>query len=77
MARSAGCRPSATSGVAILVAVASVIRLPFIAISGGLSQTKHDSTFDWLIRWRWGVLGWARTAVVGRATRRTSTTATT
>ncbi len=49
-------------GVAILVAIASVFRLPFIAISGGLSQTKHDSTFDWLIRWRWGVLGWARTA---------------
>lgn len=50
------------AGVAILVGVASMIRLPFIAISGGLSQTKHDSTFDWLIRWRWGVLGWARTA---------------
>lgn len=49
-------------GVAIVVAVLSVIRLPFIAISGGLGQTKHDSTFDWLIRWRWGVLGWARTA---------------
>jgi len=49
-------------GVAILVAIASLIRLPFIAASGGLAQTKHDSTFDWLIRWRWGVLGWARTA---------------
>jgi glycosyltransferase involved in cell wall biosynthesis len=49
-------------GVAILVGVASLVRLPFIAISGGLAQTRHDSTFDWLIRWRWGVLGWARTA---------------
>ncbi|MEA2608920.1 MAG: hypothetical protein QOJ75_1163, partial [Chloroflexota bacterium] len=51
-------------GVAIGVAILSAIRLPFIAISGGLDQTKHDSTFDWLIRWRWGVLGWARTAAV-------------
>ena len=49
-------------GVAVLVAIASVVRFPFIMISGGLNQTKHDSTFDWLIRWRWGVLGWARTA---------------
>jgi glycosyltransferase involved in cell wall biosynthesis len=55
-------RAIAYLGVAILVAIASLIRLPFIAISGGLNQTKHDSTFDWLIRWRWGVLGWARTA---------------
>jgi glycosyltransferase involved in cell wall biosynthesis len=55
-------RAIAYVGVAIVVAILSVIRLPFIAISGGLSQTKHDSTFDWLIRWRWGVLGWARTA---------------
>jgi glycosyltransferase involved in cell wall biosynthesis len=55
-------RAVAYVGVAIFVAILSLIRLPFIAISGGLSQTKHDSTFDWLIRWRWGVLGWARTA---------------
>ncbi len=55
-------RAIAYIGVAFLVAIASLIRLPFIAISGGLSQTKHDSTFDWLIRWRWGVLGWARAA---------------
>jgi glycosyltransferase involved in cell wall biosynthesis len=55
-------RAVAYVGVAILVAIASLIRLPFIAVSGGLRQTKHDSTFDWLIRWRWGVLGWARTA---------------
>jgi glycosyltransferase involved in cell wall biosynthesis len=49
-------------GVAIGMVVLSLIRLPFIAISGGLNQTKHDSTFDWLIRWRFGVLGWAETA---------------
>jgi glycosyltransferase involved in cell wall biosynthesis len=49
-------------GIAIAVAAASLVRMPFIAISGGLSQTKHDSTFDWLIRWRWGVLGWATAA---------------
>jgi glycosyltransferase involved in cell wall biosynthesis len=55
-------RAAAYVCVAILVAIASLVRLPFIAISGGLSQTKHDSTLDWLIRWRWGVLGWARTA---------------
>jgi glycosyltransferase involved in cell wall biosynthesis len=55
-------RAIAYIGVAIAVAVLSVIRLPFIAISGGFSQTKHDSTFDWLIRWRFGVLGWAGTA---------------
>jgi glycosyltransferase involved in cell wall biosynthesis len=48
--------------VAIGMVVLSLIRLPFIAISGGLAQTKHDSTFDWLIRWRFGVLGWAATA---------------
>ena len=55
-------RAIAYIGVAIGMVVMSIIRLPFIAISGGLNQTKHDSTFDWLIRWRWGVLGWARTA---------------
>lgn len=55
-------RAVAYLGVAVLVVIASLIRLPFIAISGGLSQTRHDSTFDWLIRWRWGVLGWARAA---------------
>jgi glycosyltransferase involved in cell wall biosynthesis len=55
-------RAIAYVGIAILVGIASLIRVPFIAISGGLSQTRHDSTFDWLIRWRWGVLGWARTA---------------
>ena len=49
-------------GIAIGTVVLSAIRLPFIAISGGLDQTKHDSTFDWLIRWRFGVLGWAGTA---------------
>jgi glycosyltransferase involved in cell wall biosynthesis len=49
-------------GVAIGTVVLSLFRLPFIAISGGLSQTNHDSTFDWLIRWRFGVLGWAGTA---------------
>jgi glycosyltransferase involved in cell wall biosynthesis len=55
-------RAIAYVGVAVIVAIASIVRLPFIAISGGFAQTKHDSTFDWLIRWRWGVLGWARTA---------------
>jgi glycosyltransferase involved in cell wall biosynthesis len=49
-------------GVAICVVVLSLIRLPFYVLSGGSRQTKHDSTIDWLIRWRWGVLGWARTA---------------
>ena len=55
-------RAIAYVGVFTGTVVLSVIRLPFIAISGGLSQTKHDSTFDWLIRWRFGVLGWAATA---------------
>jgi glycosyltransferase involved in cell wall biosynthesis len=55
-------RAIAYVGVAIFTVVLSIIRLPFIAISGGLSQTRHDSTFDWLIRWRFGVLGWARAA---------------
>jgi len=55
-------RAIAYVGIAICVVALSLIRLPFIAISGGLDQTRHDSTFDWLIRWRWGVLGWARTA---------------
>lgn len=55
-------RAIAYVGVAIGMVVLSVLRLPFIAISGGLSQTRHDSTFDWLIRWRFGVLGWADAA---------------
>jgi glycosyltransferase involved in cell wall biosynthesis len=55
-------RAIAFVGFAILVGLASLIRLPFIAISGGPHQAKHDSTMDWLIRWRWGVLGWARSA---------------
>ena len=67
--RPAGSARSPIVGVAILVAIASLIRLPFIAISGGLNQTKHDSTFDWLIRWRWGVLGWARTAAAAAPAR--------
>ena len=49
-------------GVSICVAAFSVVRLPFYLLSGGPKQTKHDSTIDWLIRWRWGVLGWAATA---------------
>jgi glycosyltransferase involved in cell wall biosynthesis len=49
-------------GVAIGMVGLSIIRLPFIAISGGLNQTTHDSTLDWLIRFRFGVLGWAGTA---------------
>lgn len=55
-------RAVAFLGVAILVAIASLIRLPFIAISGGFNPPKHDSTIDWLIRWRYGVLGWNRAA---------------
>lgn len=55
-------RSVAFLGVAILVAVASLVRLPFMAVSGGLHPTKHDSTIDWLIRWRFGVLGWNNAA---------------
>jgi glycosyltransferase involved in cell wall biosynthesis len=55
-------RAVAFLGLAILVAIASLIRLPFIAISGGLNPPKHDSTIDWLIRWRYGILGWNRAA---------------
>jgi glycosyltransferase involved in cell wall biosynthesis len=55
-------RAVAFLGVAILVAIASLVRLPFIAISGGFNPPKHDSTIDWLIRWRFGVLGWNRAA---------------
>jgi len=51
-------RSVAFLGVAILVAIASLIRLPFIALSGGFNPPRHDSTIDWLIRWRFGVLGW-------------------
>lgn len=55
-------RAVAYVGVSVGMVILSIVRLPFIALSGGLSQTKHDSTFDWLIRWRFGVLGWARAA---------------
>jgi len=55
-------RSVAFLGVAILVAIASLVRLPFMAISGGLHPVKHDSTIDWLIRWRFGVLGWNNAA---------------
>ncbi|HEX7950165.1 MAG TPA: glycosyltransferase [Candidatus Limnocylindrales bacterium] len=55
-------RSVAYVGMAILMVIASIIRLPFIAISGGLSQTTHNSTLDWLIRFRFGSLGWARVA---------------
>jgi glycosyltransferase involved in cell wall biosynthesis len=55
-------RSIAFLGVAMLVAVASLVRLPFIAISGGFHPPKHDSTIDWLIRWRYGILGWNRAA---------------
>ena len=55
-------RSIAFLGVAILVAIASLVRLPFMAVSGGLHPTKHDSTIDWLIRWRYGVLGWNKAA---------------
>ena len=49
-------------GVALGMVVLSLVRLPFIAISGGLNQTRHDSTIDWLIRVRFAVLGWAERA---------------
>ena len=55
-------RAVAFVGVAIAMVGMSIIRLPFIAISGGLSKSNHNSTFDWLIRFRFGVLGWARAA---------------
>jgi glycosyltransferase involved in cell wall biosynthesis len=55
-------RSVAFIGVAILVAIASLVRLPFIAISGGFHPARHDSTIDWLIRWRYGILGWNREA---------------
>lgn len=55
-------RSLAFLGIAILVAIASLVRLPFMAISGGLHPVKHDSTIDWLIRWRFGVLGWNNAA---------------
>lgn len=55
-------RAIALVGAAIVMVAASLIRSPFIAISGGPRQTKHDSTLDWLTRWRFGVLGWAKAA---------------
>ncbi|MGZ8437623.1 MAG: glycosyltransferase [Candidatus Limnocylindrales bacterium] len=55
-------RAVAFIGVAIAMVVMSIIRLPFIAISGGRGKSTHNSTLDWLIRFRFGVLGWARTA---------------
>ena len=51
-------------GVTLGMVVLSLIRLPFFLISGGLNQATHDSTFDWLIRWRLGVLGWAGAAAI-------------
>jgi glycosyltransferase involved in cell wall biosynthesis len=57
-------RAVAYIGVAIAMVGLSIIRLPFIAVSGGLSQSTHDSTLDWLIRFRFGVLGWARAAAL-------------
>jgi glycosyltransferase involved in cell wall biosynthesis len=61
-------RAVAFLGVAVVVAIASLVRLPFIAISGGFNPARHDSTIDWLIRWRYGVLGWNR-AAAGEAPR--------
>ena len=61
-------RSVAFLGVAVVVAVASLVRLPFIAISGGFNPPKHDSTIDWLIRWRFGVLGWNRDAAAAAPT---------
>jgi glycosyltransferase involved in cell wall biosynthesis len=55
-------RAVAYVGVAIAMAAWTIIRLPFIAISGGPRRSVHDSTLDWLIRFRFGVLGWARRA---------------
>lgn len=55
-------RSVAFLGVAVLVAIASLVRLPFIAASGGFNPPRHDSTIDWLIRWRYGILGWNKAA---------------
>ena len=55
-------RAVALVGAAIVAALASLVRLPFIAISGGPRKATHDSTLDWLTRWRFGVLGWAKAA---------------
>jgi glycosyltransferase involved in cell wall biosynthesis len=60
-------------GLVVLVAAVpwSVVRLPFVFFNRarGRRPAPGGSTLDWLIRWRWGTLGWARNAAAaaGRA----------
>lgn len=62
--------PSSAGGLLLGLAVAalavpwSLVRLPLTLLSRALGHRPEPggSTLDWLIRWRWGTLGWARNA---------------
>jgi glycosyltransferase involved in cell wall biosynthesis len=43
----------------------AMIRLPFHLVARSRSQRPGGSTLDWLVRWRYVVLGWAATAAAG------------
>jgi glycosyltransferase involved in cell wall biosynthesis len=48
--------------VGLLTVGWALIRLPFHALSSRRPPTTDESTPDWLVRWRWVVLGWADSA---------------
>ena len=67
-----GTRQLPAGGAEILIGLAvgvgavpwTIVRLPLHMIGGALGRRPPPggSTIDWLIRWRWGTLGWAAAA---------------
>jgi glycogen(starch) synthase len=49
---------------AVVTTAWAIIRLPFHLVSRLRPTPPGGSTLDWLIRWRWVVLGWARAAAL-------------
>jgi glycosyltransferase involved in cell wall biosynthesis len=49
-------------GAALITVPLAVVRAPFYALARRRSIGPGGSTLDWLIRWRYAVLGWARLA---------------
>lgn len=49
---------------AAVTAVWATVRLPFYLSARRRPTPPGGSTLDWLIRWRWVVLGWARAAAL-------------
>jgi glycosyltransferase involved in cell wall biosynthesis len=51
-------------GVGVATVAWSILRAPFHARASRRPVPPGGSTLDWLVRWRWSVLGWAEAAAM-------------